>query len=53
MKKKLIMWSAKENKLFSRLSGESFTNKEVVLTHIFLICFIMLCALAETLNQAI
>lgn len=39
-------WNAK-NALFSAFTGESFTNKEVVLTHLILISLLIGISIAE------
>lgn len=42
MEQKFWDWMSKENKLFSTITGEEFTNAEVVITHIGLVAFLLL-----------
>ena len=39
MKKRMIEWMGRKNKLFSVICGETFTNGEVVFTHLGLVAF--------------
>jgi hypothetical protein len=39
MKKRMIEWMGRKNKLFSAICGETFTNGEVVFTHLGLVAF--------------
>ena len=41
MKEKFLAWWQKSNMTFSAIAGESFTNGQVVLTHIGLVVFLM------------
>ena len=41
MKEKFLAWWQKGNMTFSAIAGESFTNGQVVLTHIGLVVFLM------------
>lgn len=49
--KKIEKWLAKRNEPFSLLGGENFSNKEVVLAHIYVIALICTCCFAEFLNN--
>lgn len=42
MKEKIKNWMARNNMTFSAICGETFTNAEVVYTHIGLLVFLML-----------
>lgn len=42
MKEKIKNWMARNNMTFSAIAGETFTNAEVVYTHIGLVVFLML-----------
>ena len=42
MKQRFLQWMAKNNMMFSAITGETFTNREVVYTHIGLVVFLML-----------
>lgn len=44
-------WLAKKNDPFSLLSGENFTNKEVVMAHLFVVAMICACCFAECINN--
>lgn len=46
MEQKFWDWMSKENKLFSTITGEEFTNAEVVITHIGLVAFLLLAIAA-------
>ena len=46
MKEKLKNWMGKNNMTFSAIAGESFTNGQVVLTHIGLVVFLMVAIAA-------
>lgn len=41
MKEKFLAWWQKNNMTFSAIAGESFTNGQVVLTHIGLVVFLI------------
>ena len=44
MKKNFSKWMSQNNMMFSAVTGETFTNAEVVYTHIGLVVFmIVLC----------
>lgn len=45
MKQKFLTWWQKNNMTFSAIAGESFTNGEVVLTHIGLVAFFIVVGL--------
>lgn len=40
-------WLAKKNEPFSLLGGENFTNKEIVLAHVYVVALVAACCLAE------
>ena len=42
MKEKIKNWMGRNNMTFSAIAGETFTNAEVVYTHIGLVVFLML-----------
>jgi hypothetical protein len=46
MKQKFLNWWHKKNMMFSAIAGESFTNGQVVLTHIGLVVFLMVAIAA-------
>jgi hypothetical protein len=46
MKEKFLNWWQKNNMMFSAFAGETFTNGQVVLTHIGLIVFMALLGIA-------
>ena len=46
MKQKILNWWQKNNMTFSAIAGESFTNGQVVLTHIGLVVFLMVAIAA-------
>ena len=50
MKKRFNEWMAKNNMMFSAIVGETFTNAEVVYTHIGLVVFLIVLGIAGTLN---
>ena len=41
MKEKFQKWMRKNNMMFSAIAGETFTNAEVVYTHIGMVVFLM------------
>ncbi|MBQ4386142.1 MAG: hypothetical protein II822_00835 [Prevotella sp.] len=41
MKEKFMKWMNQNNMTFSAIAGETFTNAEVVYTHIGLVVFLM------------
>lgn len=45
MKQRFLNWWQKNNMMFSAIAGESFTNGQVVLTHIGLVVFLMVMGL--------
>ena len=45
MKEKFQKWMRKNNMMFSAIAGETFTNAEVVYTHIGLVVFLMVLGL--------
>ena len=46
MKEKFLNWWQKNNMTFSAIAGESFTNGQVVLTHIGLVVFLIVAIVA-------
>ncbi len=46
MKEKFLNWWQKNNMTFSAITGESFTNGQVVLTHIGLVVFLIVAIVA-------
>lgn len=45
MKEKLMNWMGKNNMTFSAIAGETFTNAEVVYTHIGLVVMLIVIGL--------
>ena len=45
MKKKILNWMGKNNMMFSSIAGETFTNAEVVYTHIGLVAMLIVIGL--------
>ena len=41
MKEKLMNWMGKNNMTFSAIAGETFTNAEVVYTHVGVVVFLI------------
>ena len=50
MEKKIKEWMCRNNMTFSAITGETFTNAEVVYTHIGLVVFLIVLGIAGTLN---
>lgn len=46
MKEKFLAWWQKNNMTFSAIAGESFTNGQVILTHIGLVVFLIVAIAA-------
>lgn len=46
MKEKFNEWMSRNNTMFSAMAGETFTNAEVVYTHIGLVVFLTIVGLA-------
>ena len=46
MKEKFSEWWQKDNMAFSAIAGETFTNGQVVLTHIGLVVFLIVAIAA-------
>ena len=46
MKEKFNEWMSQNNMTFSAITGETFTNAEVVYTHIGLVAFLIVIGLA-------
>ena len=44
-------WLAKKDEPFSLLGGENFTNKEIVLAHVYVVALVAACCLAEWINS--
>lgn len=49
--KKIQKWMKKENKVFSIISGERFTNGDVVYTHAGLLLFLVAIGVVGALVQ--
>jgi len=49
MKEKFFAWMRRNNMTFSAIAGETFTNAEVVYTHIGLVAFLIVMGLAGSL----
>jgi len=49
MKEKIKEWMGRNNMTFSAICGETFTNAEVVYTHIGLVAFLIVLGIAGTL----
>ena len=45
MKEKFQKWRRKNNMMVSAIAGETFTNAEVVYTHVGLVAFLMVLGL--------
>lgn len=52
MKKKLNEWMGKKNVAFSAITGEEFTNFDVVITHVVLIVFLFALGIAGSIDAA-
>lgn len=50
MKKRFNEWMNRNNMTFSAIAGETFTNREVVYTHIGLVVFLIVLGITGTLN---
>jgi len=46
MKQRFLKWWQKNNMTFSAIAGETFTNAEVVYTHIGLVVFLIVLGIA-------
>ena len=46
MKERFLNWMSKNNMTFSAIAGETFTNGQVVCTHIGLVVFLMVAIAA-------
>lgn len=46
MKEKFMKWMGRNNMTFSAITGETFTNAEVVYTHIGLVVFLLVLGIA-------
>ena len=46
MKEKFNEWMSRNNMMFSAMAGETFTNAEVVYTHIGLVVFLIVLGVA-------
>jgi hypothetical protein len=49
MKEKFFAWMRRNNMTFSAMAGETFTNAEVVYTHIGLVAFLIIASVAGSL----
>jgi hypothetical protein len=45
MKEKFFKWWQKNNMMFSAIAGETFTNGQVVCTHVGLVAFLLVMGL--------
>ena len=45
MKERFLNWMSKNNMTFSAIAGETFTNAQVVYTHVGLVVFLMVIGL--------
>ena len=52
MKEKIQKWMRKNNMMFSAIAGETFTNAEVVYTHIGLLALLIVLGLIGTCDVA-
>ena len=50
MKKKIKEWMGRNNMMFSAIAGETFTNAEVIYTHIGLVVFLIVLGIAGNLS---
>ena len=46
MKERFFNWMAQNNMMFSAICGETFTNAQVVYTHIGLVAFLIVLVIA-------
>ena len=46
MKEKIKEWMGRNNMVFSAIAGETFTNADVVYTHIGLVVFLIVLGIA-------
>jgi hypothetical protein len=46
MKQRFLNWWRKNNMMFSAIAGETFTNGQVVCTHVGLVVFLMVAIAA-------
>jgi hypothetical protein len=49
MKEKFSKWMRRNNMMFSAIAGETFTNAEVVYTHIGLVAFLIIVGVTGSL----
>ena len=50
MRQRFNEWMDRNNMMFSAMAGETFTNAEVVYTHIGLVVFLVVLGIAGTLS---
>ncbi len=50
MNGRMMQWWDGRSATFSRLTGESFTHGEVVMTFVAVTMFVLFCGLAETMG---
>ena len=50
MKEKFNEWMSRNNMMFSAMAGETFTNADVIYTHIGLVVFLVVLGIAGTLS---
>ena len=46
MKEKFNEWMSRNNMMFSAMAGETFTNADVIYTHIGLVAFLIVLGIA-------
>ena len=52
MKKRFMTWMRKNNMMFSAICGETFTNADVVYTHIGMVVLLIVLGLIGTCDVA-
>ena len=50
MKEKFNEWMSRNNMMFSAMAGETFTNADVIYTHIGPVVFLVVLGIAGTLS---
>lgn len=53
MKEKIKNWMGRNNMMFSAIAGETFTNSDVVYTHIGMVVLLVVLGLIGTCDVAI
>lgn len=46
MKQRFLKWMSRNNMTFSAITGETFTNREVVYAHLGLVVFLIIVGIA-------